>query len=159
MVILGVDPGLAHTGWGIVEVRHRICRCRAYGCIDTSKDDELHVRLHTIYSQLIYIIERYSPDEFAVEELFFGQNTTSAIAVSHARGVVLAAGAAYDMSLGEYTPNQIKLALVGSGRADKGQVTYMVRRLLKLDHDPTPDHSADALAAAICHAHMTGCRR
>ncbi len=159
MVILGVDPGLAHTGWGIVEVRGQVCRCRAYGCIDTSKDDELHVRLHSIYSELSDVIERYKPEEMAVEELFFGQNVTSAIAVSHARGVVLAAGAASDMSLGEYTPNQIKQALVGSGRADKGQVTFMVRRILNLNHDPTPDHSADALAAAVCHAHMLRSRR
>ncbi len=159
MVILGVDPGLAHTGWGVIETRGQVCRCRAYGCIDTSKDDEFHVRLYSIYQQLTDVIERYSPHELAVEELFFGQNVSSAIGVSHARGVALAAGAACSMSLGEYTPNQIKLALVGSGRADKKQVTFMVRRILGLDHDPTPDHSADALASAICHAYTIQSRR
>ncbi len=154
MIILGVDPGLAYTGWGIVETRSQLCRCRAYGCIDTSKDDELHNRLNVIHSEIIKVIERYKPSQLAVEELFFGNNVTSAIGVSHARGVVLTAGASYGMDLGEYTPNQIKQALVGSGRAGKSQVTFMVRRILNLDHDPKPDHSADALAAAICHAHM-----
>ncbi len=153
MIILGIDPGLAHTGWGVIEQRGQTCRCRAYGCIDTSKDEAMHLRLHTIYSELLDVIERYSPQEIAVEELFFGQNVSSAIAVSHARGVALAAGGACDMGLGEYTPNQIKQSIVGTGRADKSQVTYMVRQLLTLDHDPTPDHSADALATALCHAH------
>ncbi len=153
MVILGIDPGLAYTGWAVVEKRSGMCRCRAYGCIDTSPDDKLHNRLGTIYSDISDVIERYNPEELSVEELFFGQNVSSAISVSHARGVVLAAGSLHHLNLAQYTPMQIKQAVVGTGRADKLQVTFMVRHILKLDHDPTPDHCADALAAAICHAH------
>ncbi len=153
MVVLGVDPGLAHTGWAVLETRGSVCRCRAYGCIDTASKDPLHVRLGVIYKEIAVVIERYTPCDVAVEEVFFGQNVSSAISVAHARGVVLALAATCGLQVGEYTPMQIKLALVGHGKADKQQVAYMVKRICALDHIPTPDHSADALAAAICHAH------
>ncbi len=159
MVILGVDPGLAHTGWGIVEMRGQAVRCRAYGCIRTSKDDELYVRLYTIQKELDRVIERYAPVHMAVEDIFFGQNVSSAVAVSQARGVVLALGGAHRLSVMEFTPSQIKQSLTGFGRADKGQITFMVRKILALDHNPEPDHSADALAAAICYAYSASSTR
>lgn len=154
MVVLGIDPGLANTGWGIVEMRQGICRCRAYGCISTQAHTPLHERLGVLCADIFAVIERYNPGDMAIEKIFFGQNTKSAIATAHARGAVLVAGAQKDLHIGEYTPLQIKQAIVGNGHADKDQVIYMVRNVLKLDHDPKPDHAADALACAIFHANM-----
>lgn len=154
MVILGIDPGLANTGWGIVEERYGEVRCRAYGCIQTSAGSELHVRLRHIVDDLRSVVERYHPQEAAVEGIYFGANVRSAIPTAHARGAALVAVSLCGVELGEYTPMQIKQSVVGTGAADKAQVTYMVRELLHLDHNPTPDHAADALACAICHAHL-----
>jgi crossover junction endodeoxyribonuclease RuvC len=155
LIIIGIDPGLAHTGWGIVETRGPACRARAYGCVATRSDEVLSVRLAKIYDEIERVIDRYGPTYVAIEKIFFGQNTKSAIATAHARGAALTACAKCGCDVGEYTPMQIKQAVVGNGWADKHQVTYMVRTILKLDHDPKPDHAADALAAAICHANLT----
>jgi crossover junction endodeoxyribonuclease RuvC len=155
VVVIGIDPGLANTGWGIVETRGSLCRARAYGCISTSADDKINVRLGMIFRGISEVVRRYGPTDMSIEEIFFGQNTKSAIATAHARGVALAAADQLGLEVGEYTPMQIKQAVVGTGSADKHQVTYMVRRLLALDHDPKPDHAADALAAAVCHANLT----
>lgn len=155
MVILGIDPGLANTGWGIVETRGSLSRARAYGNISTAAGEPLDRRLRLIYDGIAEVIERYRPTDVAVEKIFFGQNTKSAIATAHARGAALVACAHAGATVGEYTPMQIKQAVVGTGAADKHQVTYMVRRLLALDHDPKPDHCADALAAAVCHANLS----
>ncbi len=154
MVILGIDPGLANTGWGIVEERRGEVRCRAYGCIETSAGSDLATRLHRIASELSAVVERYHPQQAAVEGIYFGVNVRSAIPTAHARGVALVACSLCGVEVGEYTPMQIKQAVVGTGSADKAQVTYMVRTLLHLDHDPRPDHAADALACAVCHAHL-----
>lgn len=154
MVILGIDPGLANTGWGIVEQRGGDVRCRAYGCIETSSGSDLAARLRRIADELTRIVERYHPQEVAVEGIYFGVNVRSAIPTAHARGAVLVACSLCGVEVGEYTPMQIKQAVVGTGAADKDQVTYMVRTLLHLDHDPKPDHAADALACAVCHAHL-----
>lgn len=155
MVILGIDPGLAHTGWGIVETRGSLCRARAYGCVTTLSSDSLDRRLGQIFSEIDQVIRTYSPSQLAIEKIFFGENQRSAIATAHARGAAIAACAQGGLQVGEYTPMQIKQAVVGTGSADKRQVIYMVRRILALDHDPRPDHCADALAAAICHANLT----
>jgi crossover junction endodeoxyribonuclease RuvC len=155
VIILGIDPGLANTGWGIVETKGPLVRARAYGCVTTPAADALPVRLNAIFSELTHAIERFSPTSVAIEKIFFGQNTKSAIATAHARGAALCACAQMGCDVGEYTPLQIKQAVVGNGMASKDQVTYMVRTLLALDHDPKPDHAADALAAAICHAHLS----
>ena len=152
MVILGIDPGLANTGWGVVEERRGEVRCRAYGCIQTSSGSDLAVRLRHIADDLTAVVERYRPQEAAVEGVYFGANVRSAIPTAHARGAALVAISLCGVEVGEYTPMQIKQAVVGTGAADKRQVTYMVRSLLHLDHDPRPDHAADALACAICHA-------
>ena len=151
---MGVDPGLAHTGWAIIQTRGGDCRARAYGCITTSPDEPLSQRLATIYQELADAIEKYQPTEFAIEKIFFGQNERSAILTAQARGAALVAAATANLVVGEYTPIQIKQAIVGTGAADKHQVSYMVRNVLALDHIPRPDHAADALAAAICHANM-----
>lgn len=154
IVILGIDPGLANTGWGIVEERAGEVRCRAYGCIHTSAGSDLPVRLRHIADELRQVVERYRPDEAAVESVYFGANVRSAIPTAHARGAALVAVSLCGVELGEYTPMQIKQSVVGTGSADKRQVAYMVRTLLHLDHDPHPDHAADALACAVCHAHL-----
>ncbi len=154
MVILGIDPGLAHTGWGVVEEQGGLCRARAYGCISTTAHDSIADRLGRIYRELCQVVKRYYPKTMAIEEIFFGRNTRSAIWTAHARGAALVAGASCNLEVGEYTPMQIKQAVTGTGSADKQQVSYMVRQLLALDHEPKPDHAADALAVAVCHAHF-----
>lgn len=155
MIVLGIDPGLANTGWGVIETRGSIARARAYGCIHTEADVALDQRLGTICSELSQVIERFCPQSVAIEEIYFGQNSRSAIFTAHARGAALVACAQSHIDVGSYTPMQIKQAVVGTGSADKHQVTYMVRNILELDHDPKPDHCADALAAAICHANLS----
>lgn len=154
VIILGIDPGLANTGWGLVERSGPRCRALAYGCITTRSDEKLALRLKTIHDEIREVIGRYAPAECAAESVFFGSNAKSAFATGQARGVALLATADAQLVLAEYSPVQIKSVVVGSGTADKAQVTYMVRTLLSLDHDPKPDHAADALAVAITHAHM-----
>lgn len=155
MIILGIDPGLAHTGWGVVETRGSICRARAYGCTTTRSSESIDQRLGTIYDEVNRVIQAYHPTHLAIEKIFFGENVRSAIATAQARGVAIVACARAGLIVGEYTPMQIKQAVVGTGSADKRQVIYMVRNVLALDHDPHPDHAADALAAAICHANLS----
>lgn len=159
MVILGIDPGLAHTGWGVVETRGTVCRARAYGCVTTTAGEPIDLRLGRICRSLAEVIEKYGPTELAIESIYFGENTKSAIATAQARGAAIVACSAAGLTVGEYTPMQIKQAVVGTGAADKHQVTYMVRNVLALDHDPRPDHAADALAAAVCHANVSRTRR
>lgn len=154
MIILGIDPGLANTGWGLVQRSGPRCRALAYGCISTRAGEPLARRLKTIHDEIQAVIVRYAPTECAVESVFFGTNAKSAFATGQARGVALLATADAELVLAEYSPVQIKSVVVGSGTADKKQVTYMVRTLLMLDHDPKPDHAADALAVAITHATM-----
>lgn len=154
MIVLGIDPGLANTGWGIVERSGSSLRCLGYGCISTPAGMAVPDRLARIHTEMCRVIERYTPSQCGVESVFFGSNARSAFATGQARGVALLALAERGLTLGEYSPAQIKGAVVGSGRADKHQVAYMVRVLLGLDHEPAPDHASDALAAAICHAHL-----
>ena len=155
MIVLGIDPGLANTGWGVIETRGSLVRARAYGCIHTEADEPLHERLGRICNELSEAIGRYEPASVAIEDIFFGQNTRSAILTAHARGAALVACSQCGVEVASYTPMQIKQAVVGTGAADKRQVTYMVRNVLALDHDPKPDHCADALAAAVCHANLS----
>ena len=154
MVVLGIDPGLAHTGWGVVETRGATCRARAYGCVTTRASEPIDLRLGRIYSELRGVIDRYGPTELAIESVYFGENTKSAIATAQARGAAIVACSTAGLAVGEYTPMQIKQAVVGTGAADKHQVIYRVINFLALDHDPRPDHAADALAAAVCHANV-----
>ena len=156
MTILGVDPGYAILGWGVVEYRasrHRLVEC---GVFETDKGQAWPDRLKEVYSGLVGIIERYMPDVCAVEELFWGSNQKTAIKVGEARGAAVLACANAGLPVYEYTPLQIKQALTGYGRADKHQIQEMVRQILGLERAPRPDDAADAVAAAICHANSSG---
>lgn len=155
VLILGIDPGLANTGWAVVEKRGPRCHAIAYGCISTRAGEPVANRLKAIHDELAGVVDTYGPSDCAVESVFFGTNAKSAFATGQARGAALLATAGRDLVLGEYSPVQVKSVVVGSGTADKRQVTYMVRTLLALDHDPKPDHAADALAIAITHAHLS----
>lgn len=153
MVILGIDPGIATLGYGIVEKDARgNCRAIDYGVIQTPKQEGLPVRLAMLEEGLSKILQKYNPDEVAMEELFFSKNITTGIAVAHARGVALLTCAKHCGKLYEYTPMQIKQALTGYGRAEKKQMQLTVASLLKLKTVPKPDDAADALAVAVCHA-------
>ncbi|HEY5506953.1 MAG TPA: crossover junction endodeoxyribonuclease RuvC, partial [Coriobacteriia bacterium] len=154
VVILGIDPGLANTGWGVVEADGPHFRCLAYGCIRSTAAHDTARRCKTVRDGLADVIARYTPAEAALENIYFNRNVSSAMSTGQARGAALVAVADALLVVGEYGPGEIKLAVVGSGSADKAQVTYMVRTILALDHDPKPDHAADALAAAICHANL-----
>jgi crossover junction endodeoxyribonuclease RuvC len=151
--IIGVDPGLASTGWGVIEFDNQRLRYIAHGCIETKADRPRAERLFFIYEQFCAVLETYRPAESAVENLYFGRNVTSAIAVAEARGVLSLVLAKRGLTIQELTPGAIKQAVVGNSRADKRQIQEMVRLLLGLDAIPQPDHAADALAAAICCAH------
>ncbi|RLG28844.1 crossover junction endodeoxyribonuclease RuvC [Methanosarcinales archaeon] len=151
-MIIGIDPGLANTGFGIIDDADGI-RCVRYGVITTPPDALPQIRVRTIFREINGILNTHKPDELSIERLFFSRNVSSAIEVSHARGVVLLAAAEYGIDVFEYTPNQIKQAVTGSGRADKKQMQKMVGVLLGID-EKMPADAADALAAAICHAHI-----
>ena len=154
MIILGIDPGLATLGFGVIEKDARgNCRVVDYGVVQTPKEEGLPVRLALLEQGLNRILEKYHPEEVAMEELFFSKNFTTGIAVAHARGVALLTCVKHCGKLYEYTPMQIKQALTGYGKADKKQMQAVVASLLKLNSIPKPDDAADALAVAICHAH------
>ena len=133
MIILGIDPGLANTGWGVIETRGSVCRTRAYGCVSSGSRDSLDRRLGRIFEEVSKIVRDYSPTQLAIEKVFFGENSRSAIATAQARGAAIVACAEAGMELGEYTPMQVKQAVVGTGGADKRQVIYMVRSILALE--------------------------
>ena len=152
-LILGLDPGTAVTGWGVIERRGDESRLLGHGTIITSAQDQPHKRLSTIYHGILEVIDSFQPHEAAVEELFGGVNIKAALAVGQARGVILLACAERGVAAYDYTPLRIKQAVVGYGRASKVQVQQMVKVLLGLTRVPKPDHAADALGVAICHAH------
>jgi len=152
MVILGIDPGIGRTGWGIVEVQSSKFKAQSYGCIETSKDASIAERLELLYNELIKIIKEYKPESLAVEELFFNTNVSTALVVGQARGIVFLAAQQHKLSLAVYTPLQVKIGVTGYGRAEKNQVGQMVKSILKLDAIPKPDDTADALAIALTHA-------
>ncbi|WP_349629690.1 crossover junction endodeoxyribonuclease RuvC [Breznakiella homolactica] len=151
--IIGIDPGLASTGWGIIEFGNSRMRYIAHGCIETKADCPRAERLFLIYKDITGVISQYEPREGAVETLYFARNVSSAIPVAEARGVLCMALAEHGLPVREFTPNAIKQAVVGRGAADKAQVQEMVRLILGLETIPKPDHAADALGAAVCSAH------
>jgi crossover junction endodeoxyribonuclease RuvC len=157
LLVLGVDPGTAITGYGIVRVDDSVTAV-AYGAIRTPAGQPLPHRLQQIHRELSLVINQYRPTEAAVEELFFAKNARTALAVGHARGVILFALAEAGLTAHEYTPLQVKQAITGYGRATKEQIQQMVRLLLNLASIPQPDDVADALAVAICHAHTLSVR-
>ncbi len=153
MIVLGIDPGMAIMGYGVVEQKNNSLRVLDYGVTKTSSDMETPTRLLRIFESVEKLIDQYSPDAMAYEELFFNKNVKTALIVGHARGVAVLAGAKQGIDLFEYTPLQVKQAVAGYGRADKNQVQQMVKLLLNLREIPKPDDAADALAVAICHIH------
>jgi len=159
MLILGIDPGTAALGWGLIEADAKKLELVAFGCLKTNPARSTSQRLKDIFDQLDKLIKKTRPEVMAVEELFFAKNATTAIKVSQARGVILLAGEQHKLKIFEYTPLQIKQALTGYGRAEKRQVQQMVKAVLKLKEIPRPDDAADAIAAAVCCANsMKICR-
>lgn len=155
MLVLGIDPGLATTGYGLVSNDpHTLCLV-SYGVLSTAPDLSLGKRLHCLYRQLLELIECHRPQVVAVEELFFSRNARTAMIVGHARGVILLAIAESGLPVFEYTPLQVKDAIVGYGRASKSQIQQTLKLLLAQDDYPRPDDAADAVAVAICHIHSS----
>ena len=152
MRILGIDPGYATIGFGLIEAERAQVRMVTYGAITTPAGLPLSKRLYQIGTDMEELIFQVKPDEIAIEELFFNTNITTGIAVAHGRGVLLYAAEKCGVPLHEYTPSQVKLAVTGYGKAEKRQMMEMTKRLLKLKAVPRPDDAADALALAICHA-------
>lgn len=162
MKILGIDPGLADTGWGVIEnnklqisnnkFKSEDWTVIDYGNISTSANDAIEERLSEIHTEIIKLIGEHEPDVVAVEELYFGVNVKTAMKVGQARGAVILAAGDCGLRVVNYAPNEIKIALTGYGHADKNQVQRMVKRFLNLSEVPKPDHAADALACAYCHA-------
>lgn len=153
MIILGIDPGIGTMGYGVVEKdKNGNCSAVDYGVVKTPKDENLAVRLCILEEGVNALIDKFHPDEAAMEELFFSKNITTGIAVAHARGVTLLTLNKRCGRIFEYTPNQIKQALTGYGKADKGQMQRIVASHLRLKSIPRPDDAADALGVALCHA-------
>ena len=156
MRILGIDPGYAIVGWGVVDFENNRFRTVDFGAIRTKAGTDTVDRLEKIYDGINQIIEKYKPDHLAIEELFFNTNQTTGIVVAEARGIILLSAKQHGLKIGEYTPLQVKQAVVGYGKAEKHQVISMVTSLLKLPKPPKPDDAADAVAIAICHSNSNG---
>ncbi|PNR93664.1 crossover junction endodeoxyribonuclease RuvC [Petrotoga sp. 9PWA.NaAc.5.4] len=154
MVILGIDPGYGRIGFGVIQKVGNTFSMIDYGVIYTDKDANLPKRLLKIKKDMKSLIDRYKPDESAVEELYFFKNVATAIQVGEARGVILVSLEEENIPIFEYTPFQIKQAVTGYGRAEKGQIQRALKLILKLEKTPTPDDASDALAAAFCHANF-----
>ena len=158
MIILGIDPGIAIVGWGVLEYSGTKFKVIDFGSIQTPSTMSTEDRLCAIYDALGAIIQKYKPEQMAIEELFWNTNQKTGIRVSEARGVVLLCARKNGLTIAEYTPLQVKQAVVGYGRAEKKQVISMVTMLLNLAKPPKPDDTADALAIAICHGHSGASR-
>lgn len=152
MVILGIDPGTATTGYGIIEKVKRNLKCISYGLIKTSASSPMPERLNKLYTELTKIIKKHQPDVLGVESLYFFKNLKTALPVSQAKGVILLAASRAKIPIYEFTPLQVKMMITGYGKAEKKQVQKMIARLLNLEEMPKPDDAADALGVAICSA-------
>lgn len=153
MLTLGIDPGTASTGFGLITEKKRKLSFVDYGVISTSSKESSQNRLRIIYGEIKKVILNYKPKFVAIERLFFGANTKTAISVGQSRGIALLVAAELKIPVSEYTPSEVKMAVSGYGRADKKQVQQMVKHLLGMQEVPKPDDAADALAIAICHHH------
>ncbi len=156
MIVIGIDPGLATVGFGVIRIDEERITPLSYGCIRTQEEKQTPQRLLEIYTGINELFEKYVPGTIAVEKLFFTRNVTSAMGVSEARGVIFLAAQQKNILVAEYTPAQVKQAITGSGRADKRQMQEMIKRLLNLDELPRPDDAADGLSIALCHIHIIG---
>ncbi|HTX10030.1 MAG TPA: crossover junction endodeoxyribonuclease RuvC [Solirubrobacteraceae bacterium] len=155
MIVLGIDPGTANTGYGVVRRRSGRLAALDGGVVQTRPDMSPERRLAVIHERVLDLVDEHGVEALALEEVYFGQNAHSAFAVGQARGVAMLAAAQRGLRCASYTPQQVKAAVCGQGRAPKEQVARMVASLLHLDEAPTPDHASDALAVAICHANRT----
>lgn len=153
MVILGIDPGYAIVGWGVIEYEHSRFRVLGYGAITTNADTPFPQRLESIYNDMCYVFNKYKPSVMSMEKLFYNSNQKTVIDVAQARGVITLCAQMHNKEIFEYTPLQVKQSVTGYGRAEKKQVMEMTRSILSLESVPKPDDTADALALAICHAH------
>ncbi|MBE6915624.1 MAG: crossover junction endodeoxyribonuclease RuvC [Ruminococcaceae bacterium] len=153
MVVLGIDPGYAIVGYGLVEFKNQKLTPLQYGAIRTAADQPISARLNEIYNDMTHLLDAFQPDCVAMERLYFNTNEKTAINVSQARGVLLLACEQAGKQVFEYTPLQVKMSVVGYGRAEKRQVMELTQRILGLKEIPKPDDAADALAIAVCHAH------
>lgn len=153
MIILGVDPGTLITGYGVIEAQKGLFRVLEYDVVKNRSSRSMPLRLKLIYSKLCEVIDRYHPDEFAIETAFYGKNAQSALKIGHARGVSILAAVNFEIPTAEYSPRQVKKAVVGNGAASKEQVQSMVRTLLRLKETPKFFDATDALAVALCHFH------
>jgi crossover junction endodeoxyribonuclease RuvC len=158
VIVLGIDPGTRNTGYGVVYARGQRLAALDGGVIETAADAPLEKRLTTIHARLNDLIKEHAPTAVAVEDIYFGQNARTAFSVGQARGVVMLAAGLHGINAYSYTPQAVKQAVCGSGSAEKGQVQRMVGALLSLPEPPSPDHAADALAVAICHANGAALR-
>lgn len=156
MRIIGIDPGYAIVGFGVIEYERRVFNVIDYGAVTTEAGVDLNTRLLEIYNDLCLLLDRYKPDAMAVERLYFTSNQKTAIAVAEARGVTLLAARQRNIEIYEYTPLQVKSSVTGYGKAVKKQVQELTKNILKLPEIPKPDDTADALAIAVCHAHSSG---
>ena len=156
MIVLGIDPGYAIVGYGVVEYNNNHFRAIEYGAVTTEAHTPFNERIEKIYDGVSALIAKYSPAALAVEKLFFNTNQKTAIDVAQARGAIVLAAQKAGVKIFEYTPLQVKQSVVGYGRAEKKQVQEMTRVILNLEKVPKPDDTADALAMAICHAHSSG---
>lgn len=156
MRILGIDPGYAIVGYGVVDYNRTKFSVVDYGAILTEAGLPFNERLETIYDDMMAVIQKWKPEVMAIEKLYFNTNTTTAIDVAQARGAIVLAAQKSGMAIAEYTPLQVKQSVVGYGRAEKKQVQEMTKMILNLEKIPKPDDTADALAMAICHAHTSG---
>ncbi len=153
MIIIGIDPGTATTGYGVIEKNGQALKHLTHGVISTLKTEAMPDRLHTVYTELNGLIDLYKPDVIATEHLFFSKNVTTGMQVSRTVGIILLSVAQRGIVWNEYRPAEVKLAVVGYGAAEKKQVQFMVKQILSLTAIPKSDDAADALALAICHAH------
>ncbi len=151
MRIIGIDPGTARIGWGLIEGSRQNYSMLQYGCIETDKSMQSYHRLQEIYREVYGLLQTEKPDQVVVEELFFARNVTTALSVGQARGVILLAAAHANLPIFEYTPLQVKQTITGYGRAEKSQIQSMIKMLLRLKEIPKPDDAADALAIALTH--------
>ncbi|MCL4352962.1 crossover junction endodeoxyribonuclease RuvC [Patescibacteria group bacterium] len=152
MTILGIDPGIGRTGWGVIKCQMSNVKCQMFDCIETSSSLAIEKRLAILYEEMTQIIRKYKPDVLAIEELFFNTNAKTAFMVGQARGVVLLAAGQNSLPVFVYTPLQVKMAITGYGRAEKSQIGQMVKVLLKLKEIPKLDDITDALAVAVTHS-------
>ena len=151
MIILGIDPGLVKTGYGLIEINENNCKVLDFGVVSPENKEKLSIRLRTIYNDISLIIDRYNPSILSIEEVFFGKNVKSALLLGHARGVAMLSASNNNIPVFEYSARKIKQSVTGNGNAHKSQVSYMVMKQLGLNSVNCPSDASDALAIALCH--------